>query len=124
MKTSPFQIWLSLIFICLFSSCGFHDGLTSNVNQSQTSIVLSQKNYKVIEKVTGTATARYIFGIGGLRAKALVDKARNNMVMKNKLVGGARAFIYPTVEIHSTWCVPFFGKKTVTYSGYLVEFTE
>lgn len=124
MKRAIIQIYLCLIFLVLFTSCGFHDGLSYNVNQSQTSIVLSQKNYKVIEKVTGTASARYIFGIGGLRAKALVDKARNNMVMKNKLVGGARAFIYPTVEIHSTWCVPFFGKKTVTYSGYLIEFTE
>ncbi len=124
MKTSPFQIWLSLIFICLFSSCGFHDGLTSNVNQSQTSVVLSQKNYKVLEKVAGAATANYVFGIGGFRAKALVDKARNNMIMKNKLTGGARAFIYPTVEIHSTFIFPFYFKKTVTYTSYLIEFTE
>jgi hypothetical protein len=86
--------------------------------------VLSQKNYKVIDKVSGTATAKYIFGIGGISAKALVEKARTAMVTKNKLNGGAKAYIYPTVDEHMTFIFPFYIQKTVTYSGYLIEFTD
>ena len=113
---------IPLIF--LLNSCGFHNGLTNNVNLSQTSVVLSQKNYKVIDRVSGTANAKYILGIGGISAKSLVEKARTAMVIKNKLSGGAKAYIYPTVEFHSTWIFPFYIQKTVTYSGYLIEFTD
>ena len=119
-KKSLFIIPLLL----LLNSCGFHDGLTSNINASQTSVVLSQKNYKVIDKVSGTATAKYIFGIGGISAKALVEKARTSMVTKNKLNGGAKAYIYPTVDEHMTFIFPFYIQKTVTYSGCLIEFAE
>ncbi len=124
MKKSLLILGALILVVTLLSSCGFHNGLTSNVNSSQTSVVLSKNNYKVIDRVSGTAKAKYIFGIGGISAKALIEKARISMVTKSKLNGGAKAYIYPTVEIHSTWIFPFYIQKTATYSGYLIEFTE
>ncbi len=45
----------------LFSSCAVHNGLTTNLNNHTTEVVLSKKNFKVIESVQGEAQAMYVF---------------------------------------------------------------
>lgn len=79
----------------LFSSCAFHKGFTTNY----TEVVLSEKNFKVIERVQGEAEAKYAFGIGGLSKNALIAKARANMLSKANIVGGSKAIINETVEV-------------------------
>ena len=64
MKLNQTTIALLLIVMTL-SSCRFHEGLTSNVNQHQTQLVLSEKNYRIVKYVEGDAKALYYFGIGG-----------------------------------------------------------
>ena len=93
----------------LFSSCAIHSGLTFNTNNHETQVVLSKKNYKVVESVKGEAEAMYIFGIGGLSKNALIAEAKADMLLKADIIGGARAIINETVEIkHSFFPVVTF----------------
>lgn len=107
----------------LLSSCAIHNGLTSNLNNHTTEVVLSKKNFKVVEAVKGEAQAMYIFGIGGLSKKAMIAEARANMLSNANIVGSSKAIINETVEIkHSLF--PFVRLNKVTVSGHIVEFTE
>ncbi len=107
----------------LFSSCAVHSGLTTNLNNHTTEVVLSKKNFKVIESVQGEAQAMYVFGIGGLSKKAMIAKAKANMLSKANIVGGSKAIINETVEIKHSF-FPIVRLYKVTVSGHIVEFTE
>ncbi len=112
-----------LIVVLLFSSCAVHNGLTTNLNQRTTDVVLSKKNFKVIESVQGESNAMYIFGIGGLSKKALVSEARAKMLEKADILNEARAIINETVEVKHSF-FPFVRKYNVTVSGHIIEFSE
>ena len=107
----------------LFSSCAVHDGLTTNSNNHTTEVVLSKKNFKVIERVEGEAEVQYVFGIGGTKKKALIAEARVNMLKKANIVGGSKAVINETIEMqYSLFAI--VGKHKVIVSGHVIEFTE
>lgn len=115
---------LFFALIALFSvSCSIHQGLTFNQNSNDTQVVLSKKNYKILNSVKGEAEAVYFFGIGAIHKKALIDQARTSMLEKSNLVGSSKAVIRETVEITHTF-FPFVRKYNVTVSGYVIEFTE
>jgi len=107
----------------LFSGCAIHDGMTSNYNNHTTEVVLSKKNFKVIESVQGESEVTYIFGVGGTLKKAVIAEARANMFSKANLIGSSKAIINETYEIKYS-LFPFVGKYKVTVTGYVVEFTE
>lgn len=117
---------LSIIIITsiLMTSCGIHSAMVGNVNNNNTNVELSKKNFKVIEKVSGKSTATYIFGIGGLSNKALIEKAKFKMLENADLIGGSKAIINLTTESHISIVYPLFFQKRVTVSGHIVEFTE
>jgi len=106
----------------LISSCAVHDGLTTNSNNHTTEVVLSEKNFKIIESVQGEAEVQYIFGIGGTKKKALIAEARANMLNKANLVGSSKAVINETIEMQYS-IFPFWGKHKVIVSAYVIEFT-
>jgi glycoprotein endo-alpha-1,2-mannosidase len=57
------KILLILIGIAvLSSSCAVHNGLTTNLNNHTTEVVLSRNNFKVIETVQGESQAMFILG--------------------------------------------------------------
>jgi len=118
------KIFILLIGITfLFSSCAVHDGLTTNSNNHTTEVVLSKKNFKVIESVQGESEALYVFGIGATSKKAMIAEARANMFSKANIVGGSKAIINETYEIkYSLFLV--VGRYKVTVTGHIVEFTE
>ncbi len=116
-----FFLFIGISF--LFSSCAIHSGLTSNLNNHTTEVVLAKKNFKVVERVEGESQALYIFGIGGLSKKALIAEAKKNMLSNANIVGTSKALINESVEIkHSLF--PFVGMCKVIVSGYIIEFTE
>jgi len=117
------NLGLVLIILFLFSSCAFHSGLSSNLNNNTTEVVLAKKNYRIIESVSGQATATYVFGIGGFSKKGLIDTARSQMLSKIEMIGTSKAIINETVEIKSSF-FPIVRTYTVTVSGYVIEFTE
>ena len=120
---------LSIAF--LFTSCGVHYPMTSNINNNVTSVELGEKNFKVIDRVKGESSATYVlgfgafghmFGWGGLK-KGMVQEAKADMMKDVELVGKARAITNETVEMQvSNYVV--FAKFHVIVSANVIEFTE
>ncbi|MCL2683583.1 MAG: hypothetical protein FWE63_08940 [Bacteroidales bacterium] len=85
---------LNVIFVIsiIFSltSCAVHSGLTSNMNNNTTNVVLQNNNYKIIERVQGEASGVWVLGIGG-SFRPLVAKARRQMLAWVNLTGHAAA---------------------------------
>jgi len=121
MKRTGLLLLIGIAF--LLSSCGIHSGLTSNVNNHQTDVILAKKNYTVIDYVKGEATATYVFGLGGISKKSLIQQAKANMLLKADILGGSKAVINETVEIHQSF-FPIVTQYTVTVSAHIIEFTE
>jgi hypothetical protein len=116
-----FFLLIGMMF--LLSSCAVHNGLTANLNNNTTQVVLSKQNYKIIQSVKGSSQATFVFGIGGLSRKAMISEARSNMLAQADIVGGSRAIIHETVEIQHSF-FPFVRTYLVTVSGFVIEFTE
>ena len=117
-----FSVFLVIAMIFSLSSCALHSGLTNNVNNSTTNVVLAHNNYKIIKKVKGTASGTSVFGLGG-SFRPLIESARAQMLGNAGLIGTSRAVINETVEINDKVFV-IVNIKTVTVSAYVIEFTE
>ncbi|HNZ68064.1 MAG: DUF6567 family protein [Prolixibacteraceae bacterium] len=117
----PTLILLTLLFL---SGCGVHTSLVGNLNGNMTNVELTRKNFTVLERISGTSTATYIMGIGGLSNKALIEKAKADMLSRHDLTGGSMAIINLTVEDHVSSFLIFYVKRTVTVSAHLIEFTD
>ncbi len=115
---------LLLLAAFLFQGCGIHTALMGNLTGNMTNVELSKKNFKVVEKISGTSDATYIMGIGGLSHKALIEKARADMLKGTDLTGSSKAIVNVTVEEHLASYLVFYVKRTVTVSAHIVEFTE
>jgi len=115
--------FLMLAIVILFSSCALHSGLTTNYNNHSTEVVLSKKNFKIIENVKGESQAMYVFGIGGHKKNAMINEARTNMLINANIIGSPKAIIYETVETKKS-LFPIVRLYKVIVSGYIVEFTE
>ncbi len=116
-------VLLSLITL-LVSSCGVGSPSINNLSTSNTTIELNKANFKVVEHVSGTSTSTYYFGIGGFSNKALIDLAKSEMMESADLIGYSKAIINVTTDVHRNFILPFYYKKTVTVSGYVIEFVE
>jgi len=108
--------------LALLTSCGAGSGLTTNLNNHTTQVVLSKNNFKVVEHVKGEASSSYFLIFGGSK-KALIEEARANMLKNTNLLGTSRAVINETVEIHR-FVVFLATKYTVTVSADVIEFTD
>ncbi len=60
------NIFAIIISMLLFGSCGVNTAIILNHNQNNTQVSLSSNNFKVVDKVSGSAEVKYIFMIGGL----------------------------------------------------------
>ena len=108
--------------LALLASCGVSSGLTGNLNNHTTQVVLSKNNFKVVEHVTGEATNSYFLFFGGSK-KALIEEARARMLKNANLLGTSRAVINETVEEHTLTFV--IGTiYTITVSADVIEFTK
>lgn len=105
------------------SSCGISQNLTSNQNQNQTSVVLSQDNYRIIGTASGEVTGRYVFGLGNIRKQALRANAIDEMT-KNAKLNGSQAIVNTTVKQSVKMITPIYVEVTVTATGNIVEFTN
>lgn len=117
------KVFLLMGIIFLLSGCAIHNGLTSNMNNHNTQVVLSKKNFEVVAKVKGQASATYVFGIGGLYKNGLIETARTKMMENANLVGGSKAIINETVEMKHNFYLLVLRNKVIV-SGYVVEFKE
>ena len=107
-----------------FTGCvGLASTAASNHNLTQTQVVLSESNFKVVGQAYGEATATYICGIGGYSKKALYDNAINEMA-KNANLTGSQTLTNTTVHYSVKMMTPFFVKSTCSATANIVEFTK
>lgn len=113
--------------ICAFVAATFSltgcVGLANSVsnNLTQTQVVLSDDNFKVIGQAYGEATATYICGIGGLSKAALGNNAINEM-SKNANLKGSQTLTNTTMHYSVAMWTPFYVKMTCCATANIVEF--
>jgi len=107
----------------LLTGCAVNGHLTANRNVMQTNVELSQKNFRVIGTVKGSASVTRVFGIGGLSPKAIRANAYAQMV-ENANLSGAQALTNVTTEIKNRGVPPFFWHSVVTTHGQVIEFVS
>ena len=122
MRKSLFLVLVVIMFG--MTSCSLHDGLTHNLNQNSTNVVLQDNNYTIVQKVRGESQADYFFYFGGFRKKGLIEEARADMLENANLIGSSKAVINETVETSYTTFCGIYSNVKVTGSGYVVEFKE
>lgn len=122
MKKSLFLVLVVIMFG--MTSCSLHDGLTHNLNQNSTNVVLQDNNYTIVQKVRGESQADYFFYFGGFRKKGLIEEARADMLENANLIGSSKAVINETVETSYTTFCGIYSNVKVTVSGYVIEFKE
>lgn len=111
-----------LIVMALFlTSCASHHGLPKNFNQNTTEVVLTQKNFEVVQLVKGEVEATYIFGIGGLAKNGLIAEAKAKMLKSAGMEGTARTVINEVVEVKRSGFL-FVTKYKVIVSAQIIEF--
>lgn len=111
---------LSLGLLCAFllSGCAVHIG---NMGSSTS---LSSSNFKYVKKgVSASATATYIFGIGGLSKQALALEARQNLEKMLDLKEN-QALANVTVDFKRTMITVLYMTNECTIGADVVEFTK
>ncbi len=119
---------LFIIFIVgtasLLSSCGINFASISNHNANETQVQLTNNNFKVIDKINGSAEVSYVLIFGGLSMKRLYENAYSAMMDKANLQGSPRAVINIITEERLHGFPPFYYTRTVTVSANVIEFTK
>lgn len=112
------KIYFFLLTPCLFlTSCiALHDGIL------QPSVTLETNNFAYIKTVSGSATATYIFGIGGNRdglVQSSLNEFRSNLKQNQALVN-------ISVDERRTWfIIPLlYQQKKIFVSADIIEFTN
>ena len=121
------QVKIFVLAICsmaLFSSCGVNSALILNHNQNSTQVSLSLNNFKVVDKVSGSAEVPYILCFGGMNKTQLYENAYTSMLEKANLKGSSKAIINVITEEHVGGVPPFYYKRTVTVTANVIEFTK
>lgn len=108
----------------VISSCGVNYAYVVNQNQNSTQVELTEKNFNVVERVSGSADVTYVMFIGGHKKKQTYANAYAKMLEAAKLEGSSKAVINVVTEEHFGGFPPFFIKRTITVSGHVVEFTK
>tara|TARA_B100001964_G_C13832845_1_gene422364 strand:+ start:40 stop:441 length:402 start_codon:yes stop_codon:yes gene_type:complete len=123
------------VFICAFfllvSNCGLMPkGYLGHSTNTQ--VILSEANYRIINTVNGEATATYILGFGPNNDR-LYSRAKNDLLKNANLSGGgnkSRALINITSDEQIKFLIwpfptlPIWFNKTVFVTADIIEFKE
>ena len=114
----------TILFVSLYlSSCV--SVLNPWMSTGRSEVQLNQANFKVIDKVSGSATVTYILGFGGNKANSLVGKARANMLRKVDMIGKSMGIVNETIEYKDQYILGnLIYKRTYNISAHVVEFTK
>ena len=116
----------ALAFGCILvlNSCGISSALVVNDNQNSTQVQLTSNNYKVVDRITGSAEVEYVLLIGGMKQRQVYENAYSAMMQKANMKEGSRAIINVMTEENISGFFPFFHTRTITVSAYVIEFTR
>ena len=115
--------------LLLVNNCGFMpQGYLGHSTNTQ--VILSEANYKIINSVRGDATATFILGVGPFNDR-LYSRAKRDMLENANLAGGgnkSRALINITTDEQIKYFIlvyfPLWFTKTVYISADIIEFKE
>jgi len=114
----------TLITLGSLTSCGVNTAVTANLNSNTTQVQLSNANFHVVDRITGSADVSYIFFIGGMSVHQLYENAYAKMMAKADLSKGARAVCNVLTEEQIEGVMPFYFTRTITVSANVIEFTK
>ena len=114
-----FGVLAMIIAVLCLTGCGVATTVSNNV--TETKIVLSENNFKVVGQAYGQAQATYICGIGGLSRKALRNNAINEL-SKNANLKGAQTLTNITTHFSVKMIPPLYVQVTCTATANIVEF--
>lgn len=106
--------FLIVLIAFIFSSCAFHSGVMTG------SASITDANFKYVALAKGTSTTTQVFGIGGLKKKALVFEAKKDLLFNYPLRNG-QALANVTVDLKKTF-VFIVVKTRVTVTADIVDF--
>ena len=115
-------LFVAVISLLLLSGCGMTSNLSSNVYESQTSVVLSQANFHVVKTVRAEVSSTYVFGLGGISKKALKNNAVAELTEKANLTG-SQALVNITVK-SAVKTVLIWNQITFYAEATVIEFDE
>lgn len=104
-----------LLLLCLFSSCSFYKGGSMTGNAS-----ITNANFRTVGLATGSASARYFFGISFFSSDGLVMDAKKNLYAQTVLKDG-QALANVTVDFKIKLFL-FWVKQTATISADIIDF--
>ena len=90
-------------------------------NPVETKVILKENNYKIVKEVEGEWSATYVFGIGGLKKKALTSNAIAEMYKNAALTGNQQIINITTTQSVESW-VGIYSRYKVVARGYVIEF--
>ena len=123
MKKLSFSL-LFLTGLVFLNSCGINYANVVNHNQNATQVHLASNNFKVVDKVSGTAEVSYVLIFGGVNRKQLYKNAYTEMINSANLVSGSKALVNVLSEEHLGGVPPFYYTRTVTVSANVIEFVK
>lgn len=106
-----------------FAGCSESMYPAANLHQSQTQVVLTQKNFRVVGQAYGESLTKKVFGIGGCSRKAIEANAVSEM-FKNANLSGAQTIVNINTKKYVCGCAPFYAEYRVVATGQIIEFTE
>ena len=111
-----------VVLTTLMTSCvGLSSHLSSNVNQNQTSVVLSQKNFHIVKTVSTEVSDHYFLGLGGMRTLEKVAIA--NLTQKAYLTG-SQALVNITVKESAAIKFLIFQERSIYAEATVIEFDK
>ncbi|MFC2126537.1 DUF6567 family protein [Bacteroidota bacterium] len=115
---------ISAVIILLLSlnSCGISLTTVLNQNQNLTEVHLNSNNFKIVDKVSGSAEVSYVLIFGGMNKTQLFENAYADMVRDANLESGSKALINIVTEDHIGGVPPFYYTRTTTVSAHVIEF--
>ena len=119
MKKIKFLL-IAALSLLLLSGCGMTSNLSQNINQNQTSVVLSRANFHVVKTVSAQVSSNYFCGIGGFSKRALKNNAVAELTQKAKLTG-SQALVNVTVK-SSVKVVLIWTRVTFYAEGTVIQF--
>ena len=123
------KLLITFSILLLVNNCGFMpEGYLGHSTNTQ--VILSEANYKIINSVRGEATATFILGVGPFNDR-LYSRAKRDMLENANLAGGgnkSRALINITTDEQIKYIMfgylPLWFSKTVYITADVIEFKE
>ena len=119
-----FFIILTISSMTILSSCSINMATIANHNANETQVQLSNNNFKVVDRIYGSAEFSYVLIFGGMSMKRLYENAYSDMMKKANLNGSSRAIINIVTEERIHGVPPIYYTRTATVSANVIEFTK